>query len=375
VVEKRAFELFAKALFRAGTTSSWMVGSELTRKPERSYCVVARRSEGPGRERMGSLLYLSRGDVEKVALPMEEIIRALEAAFLDKARGLAEAPPKPGVHPRRECFLHAMPASLPQRGAVGIKWVAGYPTNPKRGLPYISGLVILNDPETGLPISVMDCTWITAKRTAAASALAAKFLARRDARVLGICGCGVQGRTHLEALKVVLPSLEEVLLYDVSPEAARLFVEEMAPRYPELKFQKVSSAYEAVGESDIIVTAALILREAEPVIRKGWVRPGAFASAVDFDCYWTREALEEMDLIITDDEEQLSYYRSSGYFPRLPRVDGELGEIISGAIPGREDEKQRTMAVFLGLAIEDMVTALAILERARRMGLGTELPL
>lgn len=324
---------------------------------------------------MRSFLYLSRKDVETVNLPMEEIIRALELAFLDKAKGLAEAPPKPGVHPKGDSFLHAMPASLPERGAVGIKWVAGYPSNPQRGLPYITGLIVLNDLETGLPICVMDCTWITAKRTAAASALAAKYLARRDARVMGICGCGVQGRTHLEAFEVVFSSLEEVLLYDVSQEAVELFIQEMAPRYPKVRFHKVSKARDAVVEGDLILTAALILKQAHPVIEKGWTRPGSFASAVDFDCYWMREALEEMDLIITDDMEQLSSYKRSGYFPRLPRVDGELGEIVSGAMRGRQNDEQRTMAIFLGLAIEDVITAAAILQRARELGIGTELPL
>lgn len=321
------------------------------------------------------LLYLSRGDVERVSLPMVEIIEALESAFLEKARGMTEAPPKPGIHPRPECFLHAMPACVPSRQAAGIKWVAGYPSNPAKGLPYISGLIILNDPETGLPLGVMDCTWITAKRTGAASALAARHLARPDSRVMGICGCGVQGRSHLEAFVEVLPGLEEVVLYDVSPQALDGFLAEMKPRFPRLRFHKAGSPREAVAEADVLVTAALILKEATPSILGGWLKPGSFASAVDFDCYWSREALEEMDLIVTDDLEQLGYYRSLGYFPRLPRVQVELAELVAGSRAGRTDPSQKTMAVFLGLAIEDMVTGLAILQRAKELGIGMELPL
>lgn len=321
------------------------------------------------------ILYLSRGDVEQVSLPMGEIIGALESAFLEKARGLTEAPPKPGIHPRPECFLHAMPAYVPSCKAAGIKWVAGYPSNLSKGLPYISGLIILNDPETGLPLGVMDCTWITAKRTGAASALAARYLARPDSHVMGICGCGVQGRSHLEGFVEVLPSLEEVILYDVNPQALESFLGEMKPKFPRLAFHRAKSPQEAARESDVLVTAALILKEATPSILGGWLRPGSFASAVDFDCYWSREALEEMDFIITDDLEQLGYYRSLGYFPRLPEVRVELAELVAGSSNGRTDPSQKTMAAFLGLAIEDMVTGLAILQRAKQLGIGMELPL
>ncbi|HDI00012.1 MAG TPA: ornithine cyclodeaminase family protein, partial [Firmicutes bacterium] len=101
------------------------------------------------------LLYLSRSDVEAVALSMGRVIELLEKAFFEKGMGRVEMPPKPGVHPRPDAFIHAMPAYIPAMEAVGIKWVSGYPENSKRGLPYISGLLVLNDPETGLPTCVM----------------------------------------------------------------------------------------------------------------------------------------------------------------------------------------------------------------------------
>ena len=117
-----------------------------------------------------SFLYLSRHDVETVALPMADIIAGLEAMFIEKGRGLTEMPPKPGIHTQPDAFIHAMPAYIPSLGAAGVKWVSGYPANQQKGLPYISGLLILNDPETGFPLAVMDCTWITAQRTGAATA-------------------------------------------------------------------------------------------------------------------------------------------------------------------------------------------------------------
>lgn len=322
-----------------------------------------------------TILYLSREDVERVALPMEEIIGALEHAFGEKAKGRTEVPPKPGIHPRPESFIHAMPALVSAADAAGIKWVSGFPANPQRGLPYISGLLILNDPETGIPTAVMDCTWITAKRTGAASALGARHLARDDAKIMGVCGCGVQGRSHVEAMLVVLPGLKQVLGYDISPEALDRFLEDMRSAFPAIDFQGVSSAQEAVQEADVVLTAGPIIRDPKPTIGSGWLRPGGFATAVDFDSYWKPEALAEMDLLITDDLEQFEYYRTVGHFKEVKEVHGELAHLVDGSQPGRTAPQQRTMAMFLGLAIEDMVTAVRILERARQLGIGTELPL
>src|SRR3972149_10392509 len=111
------------------------------------------------------LLFLSRADIEETDIAMKEIVSAVEQAFREKGERHVEMPPKPGIHPAPDAFIHAMPAYLPRLGAAGIKWVSGYPENYKRGLPYISGLVILNDVETGVPYAIMDCIWVTAMRT------------------------------------------------------------------------------------------------------------------------------------------------------------------------------------------------------------------
>src|SRR3972149_12230196 len=115
------------------------------------------------------LLFLSRADIEEAGITMKEIVSAVEQAFREKGEGHVEMPPKPGIHPASDAFIHAMPAYLPRLRAAGIKWVSGYPDNYKSGLTYISGLVVLNDPETGFPMAVMDGAWITAKRTGAAT--------------------------------------------------------------------------------------------------------------------------------------------------------------------------------------------------------------
>ncbi|MGD2120652.1 MAG: ornithine cyclodeaminase family protein [Gemmatimonadota bacterium] len=320
-----------------------------------------------------SLLYLSRQDVESLGIPMEEIIAAVEGALDEKGRGTAEMPPKPGVHPLPDAFIHAMPAFLSEMGAVGIKWVSGFPQNLTKGLPYISGLFVLNNAKTGFPLSVMDCTWITGVRTGAASAVAAKHLARPDASTMGVVACGLQGRTNLEAMACLFP-LERVFAFDIDPEAAHAFAEEMGDRLS-LEITPVDRLKDAVAGLDLVVTSGPILKDPTPNIPAGWLAPGGFACPLDFDSYWTDEAFAEADRLATDDRAQFSYYRKIGYFRGTPDPYADLGEIVTGRASGREGSAERTMSLNLGLAIEDVATARLIYERAMETGVGAELPL
>ena len=319
------------------------------------------------------LLYLSRTDVERVALPMRAIIDALEKMFKLKGRGKTEMPPKPGIHPLPDAFIHAMPAYIPGLGSAGIKWVSGYPQNQKRGLPYINGLLILNDPDTGIPLSVMDCTWITAQRTGAATAVAAKYLARPESASVGILACGVQGRSNLEALACVF-KLKRAVAYDLRPELAARYAEQMSDRLG-IEIEAVRSPEEAVRGMDIVVTSGPILKNPSPVIDAGWLAAGAFASPVDFDSFWKPAALAEFDLLATDDRRQFEYYRKEGYFKKTPSPYADLGELASGIKRGRRSPRQRTASINLGLALEDMATAIEIYRRALKRGIGRELPL
>lgn len=314
-------------------------------------------------------LYLSRADVESIGMPMTEIIDLLEKAFREKGKGRVEMPPKPGIHTMPDAFIHAMPAYVPSMRSAGIKWVSGYPGNFQRGLPYISGLIVLNDVETGIPYAVMDCTWITAMRTGAASALSAKYLARPDSETIGILACGVQGRANLEALSCLLP-LKRAYAYDVLPEVQERFVAEMTDRLG-LEILGVNGPKQAMAGADLVVTSGPILKHPTPAIEKDWLRPGAFGSAVDFDSYWSGEALSQMDRIATDDHAQFRYYRSAGYFQQTPEPYADLGELVLGTKPGRRDEKERTLAINLGLALDDMAVAPTIYQRAKENGLGT----
>lgn len=324
-------------------------------------------------EGRGEFLYLSYRDVEQAALPMSAIIDRLEAMFREKGEGRVEMPPKPGIHPRPDAFIHAMPAYIPEMNAAGIKWVSGYPQNQARGLPYINGLLVLNDPDTGVPVAVMDCTWITAMRTGAATAVAAKRLARPESSSAGILACGVQGRSNLEALACVLP-LRAVKAYDVRREVAERFASEMGAKLG-LPIDVVDTPRAAVAGLDVVVTSGPILKSPTPAIEAGWLAPGAFASPVDFDSYWTGAAQREIDVLATDDRRQLDYYREAGYFRETPAPHADLGELVTGRRPGRRDARQRTMSINLGIALEDMATAVAVHARASERGLGRMLPL
>ena len=320
------------------------------------------------------LLYLSKKDVEKVDLTMEKIIEALDDAFKEKGHGKIEMPPKPGIHTQPDAFIHAMPAYIPSLGSAGIKWVSGYPENYKLNLPYINGLLILNDPNTGVPLSVMDCIWITAMRTGAATAVAAKYMANMDASTVGILGCGVQGRTNLKALKIVVPGLRDVKAYDISSDTVNRYVEEMR-KDTGLNVRIAGSPEEAVQDSDIIVTAGPILKEPHPVIEDDWVKSGVFASPVDFDSYWKKSAFENCDKFVTDDKDQCLYYKSLGYFQHIPEIYADLGEIAAGLKPGREKKQEKIICANLGLAMDDMATAIKIYNKAVENNIGTWLDL
>ena len=319
------------------------------------------------------LLYLSRADVENVSLDMPTILKLLEEAFKEKGNGKVEMPPKPGIHTMPEAFIHAMPAYIPSLHSAGIKWVSGYPENYKRGLPYINGLLILNDDETGIPYAVMDCSWITAFRTGAATGLSARYLARPNSEVAAILACGVQGRTNLEALACLFP-LKRVYAYDILPDVQARFIEEMKAKF-KFEILPARGPKQAVIGSDLVVSSGPILKHPTPSIEKDWLKPGGFGSAVDFDSYWSGPAMAQMDHISTDDHTQFQYYRASGYFQQTPEPYADLGQLAAGQKPGRGLDSERNLAINLGLAMDDMAIAPEIYRRARTKGIGTWLPL
>ncbi len=322
------------------------------------------------------LLYLTRADVERAGVTVAEIVRGLEAMFREKADGRTEMPPKTAVYPGPPgsgAFINAMPALLSGAGMAGVKWVASSPDNFKRGLPSISALMILNDAVTGLPVCLMDASWITAKRTAAASVVAAKRLARSDSETLSVVGCGVQGFEHVGALRTAF-RLRRVRAFDLRRDAAAAFAFRIRES-SDLEVDVFDSAAEAVSGGDLVVTAGTIFKEPRPALGKDHFAPGVFVTAVDYDSAWTGEALKAADVFVMDDLAQMRAFRERGYFQSLPERIGELADLVAGRIAGRTRPDERTMAMNMGIALDDVAAGRLILEKARFLGLGLELPL
>jgi ornithine cyclodeaminase/alanine dehydrogenase len=219
----------------------------------------------------------------------------------------------------------------------------------------------------------MDCTWITAMRTGAATSVAAKYLARKDSSTVGILACGVQGRTNLEALSCLF-DIKHVRVYDLYPEIAEKFAREMGEKL-HIEIRTVSKPQEAVKGLDMVVTSCPILKNPTPIIVPGWLKRGGFASPVDFDSSWQGDAFREADKLATDDTRQMEYYRHEGYFRDTPAVYADLGEIAAGKKPARESDEERIICINLGLALDDMAVAITIYSRACEMGIGSVLPL
>jgi len=318
-------------------------------------------------------LYLSQKDVVDVGLTMQEAIAIVEEVLTEHGLQAFENPPKPGIHTLKGAFIHAMPGFLPRKNAAGMKWVSGYSDNYQYGLPSIMGLIVLNDPKTGQPIAVMDGGYITALRTAAASGVSAKFLAAREAEVLGIVGTGVQGRYHLSSLKEVLPCISAVRIFDTNKSVRDGFIA-FAKEQHALDIITCASARETIEGADVIVTATGHLEER--VYKADWVKGGALVLPVHTRG-WEQAMLTQADKFVVDDFQQFNKALggSDGYYSPLPELYAELGEIVVGKKPGRENSTERIINLNFGMAIHDVLMASKVLERAKAKGIGMLLPL
>ena len=323
------------------------------------------------------LLYLSRKDVESLGMTMREVLDAVDNGFRLKGLKKTEMPPKPGIHPRQDCFIHAMPAYVKEIEAAGMKWVSGFPPNTAKGLPYITGLIVLNDADTGLPVAVMDCAWVTAMRTGASVGISAKYLARRDSRTAGFLGCGVQARASLRALVETLPDLAEIRLSDLFPEATQRFIEEMGAVFLRLRFTACPSPAEMVKGADVVVSAIPIVTKPSPPLGKGMLAEGGLAVSLDYDSAWSAGAMRQCGKFCSDDVEQLLKTREHGtYFAGIPRrIYADLGELAAGLKKGRESPEERIFSMNMSIAVDDMVTARALYAKALERGAGVRLPL
>jgi len=316
---------------------------------------------------MPKTILLGRRDIEEI-LGMGEVLKAVERAFVLKAQGEAIMPPKIYLDlPKYHGDFRAMPAYVD--GSAGMKWVSVYPENvAKHNLPTVIGLIVLSDPNNSYPLAIMDGTQITSLRTGAAGGVAVKYLARRDARVVGMIGAGRQARTQLMAIHEVMPKIDLVKVYDIRPEASRKFAEEMGTTL-NLNIRPATKVAEA-ADADVIVTVTLATG---PVLLKKDVKPGTHINAIGADAPGKQElegVLVASVKVIVDDIEQASHSGeinvpiSKGEF-KVSDIYCTLGEVAAGIKAGRLNDEEITIFDSTGLAIQDIICAKLAYEKAK----------
>ena len=321
-----------------------------------------------------SIRFLSKADLDSLGFGMSEIVDILEEAFRAKAAGKVMMPPKIFFHRHGPRFYSSMVSASPEFGYAGCKWQSGDPDNPNVGLPYIQGLYILTEDSTGRMRAIMDSEWITGQRTAAASALVIRHLAKDGDRTLGILGCGLQGRKHLEAIHAARPQFDACVCYDLFPERQERFVAEMTGRFGFDSVVGMNGPEEVARNCDVLVTGGPIQHERRPVIRPEWIGAGMLVVTIDYDSYVTDEMIQAMDLVLTDDRGQIEdARRNEGKFPGVTRLDSTVAELVTHGKGARTSDAQRILVFNLGIALEDLATAIEILRRSERADVGTML--
>ncbi len=324
-------------------------------------------------------LLLSLDDVQSV-LAMGPCIDAVEEAFRQYSLGNVVQPTRPTIRiAEHRALINAMPAYIGGVEALGVKWVGGYLGNPALGLPVVQAIIILNDGTNMSPLAVMNGTYITAVRTGAAAGVATRHLARADAATAGIIGAGVQAKTQLEAVCAVRP-ITSARVYDVFPEAAAKFAAEMSARLG-ITVTAAATAEEAVRGVDVICTAST---SKTPVVLGEWLKAGAHINGIGSHSTDARELdtasvvrsrviVDTMDAAMAEAGDILMPIAEGAI--TADHIAGELGDVITGKIPGRSSETEITLFKSQGLAIQDVATAQLVYKAAVAQGIGVEVNL
>ena len=321
------------------------------------------------------ILYVTRNQIEGMGYTHIDIMKLVRIALAEHGKKMVEMPAKIGIHPIYNAFHHAMPAFVPVAEASGIKWVACFPENYKYKLDQTSALIILNDVQTGWPLAIMDGAWITAKRTAAVSAIAVGKLARQDSSEVGILGCGVQGHEHLVALATVMNSLKKIKVMDIRPGIAQQLIDKFKGAYG-FEIVEAASIEELVRGSDVVVTATAILQKPNPIIKDEWIKGRALLLPVDLDSVFEWETMKRADKFLVDSLDEMNYFMSIGYLAHgLPPLYAEIGEVVADLKPGRQNDEEMIFDMNIGMGVVDIVVAKDIVERAIKETIGTRLPL
>ncbi len=326
-----------------------------------------------------NVLVLSQQDVERL-LPMPECIEVMAAALATTSRGDAVLPLRSMVWmPDRTGMIGLMPAYLGDPKSLGLKVVSIFPGNHGTGFDSHQGAVMLFDTAHGSPIAVMDASSITAIRTAAASGVATRALARDDAGDLAILGSGVQAASHLEAMRAVR-RLRRVRVWSRTADHARRFAQAEGERLG-LAIEAMATPRAAVQGADLVCTTTAAR---EPIVEGAWLSPGAHLNAVGA-CFATARELDSAAVLrsrlVVDRRESVLNEAGDFLLARSEgavgdaHIAGELGDVLLGRVPGRRSRDEITLFKSLGIAIEDLAAAHRVLEKARATGAGVSVPL
>jgi len=322
---------------------------------------------------MNEILWLNQSNVQKLIRP-EMVLKAVHEALVCHALGQYQQPLKPYIRPipnEKEHRFIAMPACLLSSFQVaGIKWISGFPSNLKIGLQRAAGIIILNSLETGFPIAIMDCAEISAARTAAVATISINYLAKHGSTRIALLGAGPIAAATIKSISVNNPGQFEFVIFDPNMER----VESLAKSLP-AELSPSRSVQECVNNADVVVTAT---SGSTGYLRKEWIATGALIVALSLDDA-TEDLFLSADKMIVDDYDQcnrenklLHRLTTQGRFSKN-EVYAELGEIISGNKPGRENEKELIYINPMGMAIEDIATAYALYLEALKLKIGTYL--
>ncbi|MBQ9068949.1 MAG: ornithine cyclodeaminase family protein [Eggerthellaceae bacterium] len=321
------------------------------------------------------IVWLTRDQCVEMGPDVEGTLDVVRTAMISHGKKEYEMPAKIGIHPFDDVFFHAMPAYVPSSLACGEKWIECFPRNPKEyNLPQTTGLQVMNDIMTGVPIAVMDCTWLTAMRTPAVTALAAGAL-HPEAKTFGMFGCGVQGVEHVRFIVKTLPKLEKIYVYDIYPEMMDKLCDAVKDDVS-VPIVKAGSPEEVVKSCECLSSATIITRDPMSVAKHEWVSKGQTILPCDLNTFWEPSISLEADKYFVDSIDEHELFNGMGYFPDgLPSIVGETGEILAGIKDGRTSADELIVCSNIGISVNDIAMGQVILKNALEAGVGTKMPL
>lgn len=318
----------------------------------------------------GELIYLSRADVAACGVTADMLEAAIRQAFVRRAAGGVGSHAKVTITAGGRNVFRGKGAAMDQPAYGAFKWFGYFPGNGSAGLPDYMPLIILNEATTGQPLAIMDGIWISSIRTALISLIAARSMARADAKTIGFLACGDQARSHLEVFSAAL-ALTDVVTFSRRLESAEALAKRA--RDKGLCARAVSDARAAIEGSDIIISSIPHGSDGAGQLDANWVEPGTFVASVDLGFGWRRASLAAFDRTVTDDREQ-STVGPKGTLNYDGAFAAELCDLVTGRVTGRESARERNALIFSGTGIADLASAVVVYETALARGIGTRLP-